>query len=64
MYFCDELLVLPYNSSGIAGIATRFFENLEFQQHVISRTEEYGTLTSWQSIAGQHLRLYKGELIK
>jgi len=56
---CDELLVLPYNSSGIAGIAIRLFEDSEFRQHVVSRTEEYANLTSWKNVAGQHLQLYK-----
>lgn len=56
---CDELLVLPYNSSGIAGIATRLFQDSEFREHVISRTEEYGNLTSWENVASQHLELYE-----
>ena len=56
---CDELLVLPYNSSGIAGIAIRLFEDSEFRQYVVSRTEEYANLTSWKNVAGQHLQLYK-----
>lgn len=58
---CDELLVLPYNSSGIAGIAVRLFEDSEFRQYVAGRTEEYRKLTSWRAVAGQHLQLYKGE---
>lgn len=56
---CDELLVLPYNSSGIASIAIRLFEDSEFRQHVVNRTEKYRNLTSWQTVAGQHLQLYK-----
>lgn len=59
---CDELLVLPYNSSGIAGMAVRLLGDPEFQAYVAGRTEEYGNLTSWKAVAGQHLRLYKGEL--
>ena len=58
---CDELLVLPYNSSGIAGIAIRIFEDQEFRQYVVSRTEEYRNLTSWRAVASQHLELYKKE---
>ncbi len=56
---CDELLVLPYNSSGIAGIAISLFEDSKFRQYVVSRTEEYRTHTSWQTIASQHLQLYQ-----
>jgi len=57
---CDELLVLPYNSSGIAGIAVRLFEDPEFRQYVVDRTEGYRKLTSWRAVANRHLRLYKG----
>jgi len=56
---CDELLVLPYNSSGIAKITIRLFEDTEFWQYVINRTEEYRKLTSWQAVAAQHLQIYK-----
>jgi len=56
---CDELLVLPYNSSGIAGIAIRIFEDQEFRKYVFDRTVEYRNLTSWQAVANQHLQLYK-----
>ncbi|RCV64965.1 Glycosyltransferase involved in cell wall bisynthesis [Methanophagales archaeon] len=56
---CDELLVLPYNSSGIAAIAIRLFEDSKFRQYVVSRTEEYRNHTSWQAIASQHLQLYQ-----
>lgn len=58
---CDELLVLPYNSSGIAGIATRIFQDSEFRQHVVDRTKEYGNLTSWATVASRHLELYEKE---
>jgi len=56
---CDECLVLPYNSSGIAGIAIRLFEDQKFRQYIFDRTEEYRDLTSWQAVASQHLQLYK-----
>ena len=56
---CDELLVLPYNSSGIAGIAIRLLEDQEFREYVLDRTDEYRKLTSWEAVAGQHLQLYK-----
>lgn len=59
---CDELLVLPYNSSGIAGMAIRLLGDPEFRQYVAERTDEYGRLTSWRAVAGQHLWLYKGKL--
>jgi len=59
---CDELLVLPYNASGIAGIANRLFEDQEFRQYVVNRTEEYRNLTSWQAVATQHLQLYRKEV--
>ena len=58
---CDELLVLPYNSSGIAGIVIRLFEDQEFWKYVVNRTEEYRNLTSWEAVASQHLQLYKGK---
>jgi len=57
----DELLVLPYNSSGIAGIAIRLFEDQKFRKYVVNRTEQYRDLTSWQAVARQHLQLYKGK---
>lgn len=56
---CDELLVLPYNSSGIAGIAIRLFEDQAFRQYVFDRTNEYRNHTSWQAVASQHLKLYR-----
>jgi glycosyltransferase involved in cell wall biosynthesis len=56
---CDELLVLPYNSSGIAGIAIRLFEDREFRNHVLDRTDEYRKLTSWQAVAMRHIELYR-----
>lgn len=55
---CDELLVLPHNSSGIAKIALRIFLDLEFRQYVVARTDDYRDKTSWQSVAKQHLELY------
>ncbi|HUW23535.1 MAG TPA: glycosyltransferase family 4 protein [bacterium] len=59
---CDELLVLPYNSSGIARIAIRLFEDPEFGEYVFERTEEYRKLTSWEAVASQHLELYRRRL--
>jgi len=54
----DELLVLPYNSSRIAGVIIRLFEDQEFWKYVVDRTEEYRKLTSWRAVASQHLQLY------
>ena len=56
----DELLILPYNSSGIARIAIRLFQDSVFREYVLSKTEEYRNKTSWISIAQKHLALYKG----
>ena len=56
---CDELLILPYNSSGIAKIAMRLFEDDEFKQYVLDSTEKYRKKTSWSSVAKQHLELYR-----
>jgi len=60
---CDELLVLPYNSSGIAKIALRLFEDPEFERFVLDRTEQFKQRTSWQSVAKQHLEVYVNEII-
>jgi glycosyltransferase involved in cell wall biosynthesis len=57
---CDELLVLPHNSSAIAGTAIRLFEDLEFREYVLARTDDYRKLTSWESVARKHLELYRG----
>jgi len=54
----DDLLVLPFSSSGIAGIAIRLFEDQKFRQYVVDRIEGYRNLTSWQAVASQHLGLY------
>lgn len=54
----DELLVLPYNSSGIAKTTLRGFEDQEFNQYVLGRTEEFRRKTSWQAVARKHLELY------
>ena len=55
---CDELLVLPYNFSGIARIAIRLFEDPEFSEYVLRQTDEYRRLTSWEAVARRHLELY------
>ena len=56
---CDELLILPYNSSGIAKIALRLFEDSEFKSYVLDRTEQFRQRTSWQAVAKEHLELYQ-----
>jgi len=55
---CDELLVLPYNSSGIARIAIRLFEDPKFREYILDKTDDYRKLTSWKAAARQHLELY------
>lgn len=55
----DELLILPYNSSGIAKIALRLFEDPKFKSYVLDRTEQFRQRTSWQAVAKQHLELYQ-----
>jgi glycosyltransferase involved in cell wall biosynthesis len=58
---CDDLLVLPFNSSGIVGIAIRLFGDHEFRQYVLNRIDAYRRLTSWEAVARQHLQLYRRE---
>jgi len=55
---CDELLVLPYNSSGIAKLVIRLFKDSEFKQFILDRTEDYRKETSWKSVAKKHLEVY------
>ncbi len=55
----DELLILPYNSSGIAKIALRLFQDQEFEDYVLKRIEKYRNKTSWVSVAKMHLELYE-----
>jgi len=55
----DELLVLPCTSSGIAGTVIRIFEDKDFRQYVIDRTDDYRKLTSWETVARQHVELYR-----
>ncbi len=56
---CDELLVLPYHSSGIAKIALRLFQDTDFKGHVLDKTEQYRKRTSWEAVARQHLEIYE-----
>jgi glycosyltransferase involved in cell wall biosynthesis len=61
---CDELLVIPYSTSGIARTVIRLFEDKEFEQYVIDRTERYRSAISWPVIASQHMELYRGGSMK
>jgi len=55
---CDELLVLPYNSSSIAEVTLRLFKDVEFERYVMERIEAYRKRTSWLSTAAKHLEVY------
>ena len=57
---CDELLVLPSNTSGIARIVLRLFTDTKFERYVLERTERYRRATSWAAVASRHLALYNG----
>jgi glycosyltransferase involved in cell wall biosynthesis len=58
---CDELLVIPYSTSRIARTVIRLFEDKEFEQYVLDRTERYRRAISWPVIASQHMELYRRE---
>jgi glycosyltransferase involved in cell wall biosynthesis len=59
---CDELLVLPYNSSEIARLAIRLFKDEEFKRYVLSKIRILKDKTSWEVVAKMHLDLYKQQL--
>jgi len=59
---CDELLVLPYNITGMARMIIRLFEDKELEQYVLDRTERYRGAISWPVIASQHMELYRGSM--
>jgi glycosyltransferase involved in cell wall biosynthesis len=56
---CDELLVLPHNSSAVAEVALRLFRDTEFREYVMERVDAYRRQTSWVATAAKHLELYK-----
>jgi glycosyltransferase involved in cell wall biosynthesis len=56
---CDELLLLPYSTSGIARTIIRLFKDKKFEQYVLDRTERYRRAISWPVIASRHLNLYR-----
>jgi len=55
---CEGLLVSPYNSSLIAKMILRVFEDQEFNRYLLDRIEEFRRKTSWQVVAREHLKLY------
>ncbi len=55
----DELLVLPYNATGIARIAIRIFRDEKFRHYIEKRTDVYREMTSWQSVGRMHLKVYE-----
>jgi glycosyltransferase involved in cell wall biosynthesis len=56
----DELLVLPHNSSGIAELVIRLFEEKGFLEYIKRRTDAFAKKTSWEEVASAHLKLYQG----
>lgn len=54
----EKLLVSTYNSSEIARIILRAFEDQDFNKYVLDRTEVFRRKTSWQAVAKKHLELY------
>ena len=59
---CDELLVLPYNSSEIARLAIRLFKDEEFSCYVMNKIKILKDKTSWEIVAKMHLELFKQQL--
>ncbi len=55
---CDELLILPHNSSGLANVVVRLFTDTAFRNFVETRTKTYAEKTSWENTAKKHLDLY------
>ena len=56
---CDELLVLPDNTDGMAKTALRLLEDPIFRNYIIARIEQFRHMTSWEETAKIHLSLYK-----
>jgi glycosyltransferase involved in cell wall biosynthesis len=56
---CDELLVLPYNSSGIASMILRLLEDDEFRIYVLNKIDKFRQRTSWEATAIKHINLYR-----
>lgn len=55
----DELLILPYNSEGLAQVILRLLEDDTFRDYVINKTYEYRERTSWKAVAKQHMEVYR-----
>lgn len=60
---CDELLILPYNSSAISKIAIRLFEDKEFLRYIQDKTDDYRMRTSWKETAIKHLEIYTSNIV-
>ncbi|MHC1623049.1 MAG: glycosyltransferase family 4 protein [Candidatus Methanospirareceae archaeon] len=58
---CDELLILPSDTSGIARIIVRLLRDKRFRRYVLDRTERYRRATAWPVVVRKHLGLYNGE---
>jgi glycosyltransferase involved in cell wall biosynthesis len=61
---CDELQVLPYNSSEIARLAIRLFKDEEFSCYVMNKIKILKDKTSWEIVSKMHLEVYKQQLCK
>ncbi len=55
----DELLVLPYNASGIANTILRILEDEEFRKYILDKTESYKQETSWENTVKKHVKIYQ-----
>jgi len=55
----DELLVLPFNTEGIANLAKRLFQDKSFADYIHIRTKEYAKETSWESISKKTMEVYR-----
>lgn len=54
----DELLILPNNPTLITNLVLRLFEDDNFLNYIIKRTDIYRKKTDWDKIATQHVNLY------
>jgi glycosyltransferase involved in cell wall biosynthesis len=61
---CDELQVLPYNSSEIARLAIRLFKDEEFSCYVMNKIKILKDKTSWEIVSKMHLEVYKQQSCK
>ncbi|MFH1957322.1 MAG: glycosyltransferase [bacterium] len=59
---CEELLVLPSNTDGMAKIALRLLEDPIFRNFVITRIDQFRRMTSWEETANIHMSLYRSLL--